>query len=729
MAYVPNSGSVVAFQSNPSSLLVGASVIGLTPVAVSNFPTNQNISGSVVATQGTTPWVVSSGNASIITVSQGSIAVNIIAGSIAASFTPPANQSVSGTVGASIIGLPPVNVVGTPSISGTVLIGNANVNVSGSVAAWLQSTNASVITVGTAAPNQSVSGTVGASIIGQLPAGTAVLGSVAALQGTNPWTVVSSIAGGIFPISGSVAATITNTNLNVSGSVVAFQGGVPWVHTNVGSLITVSQGSVAVAIISGSIAASFTPPANQSVSGTVNIGTGGPVSVMGTMSVLGTVPVTQSGVWNTSSLISIPAIISTANSTTSPVTSTLSFTGTGEEWKDFGSIVINVFTDAVSATDGLSIQQSSDNSNWDIRDAYTVPSMAAGGGKTFQVQPAARYGRIVYTQGAQNSGAFRLQTVYHPQMVKPSSQRPQDGYSNETDLEQVQGFNMVFNGSTWDRQRGTTAGAAIYGSVVAVLTSPSIVAVQGGTAVTSLVSTVPSSVIVGASIFGQLPGGTAVLGSVAALQGTNPWIVVSSIAGGIFPISGSVAATVTNTNLNVSGSVVAFQAGTQITSISGVAYAEDAPHATGDPGLFVLGVRNDAVASFVSANLDYSPIGVDSAGRSLIKPFAAEESRIEGYASLVSTSVTTLVAAAGAGLKNYITDVLVANTGATTTLITFRSQGGTSVLGYTIAPSGGGSNIPGMAVPFRTGANESFDFQPTSASSILYVTVKGFKAP
>lgn len=177
----------------------------------------------------------------------GSIATVIIGGSVAASFTPPANQSVSGTIGASIIGIAPVFIVGgsvasaaNQSVSGTTgasIVGQlpAGTAVLGSVAT-LQGTNpwivtgsvqaavsGSVVAQVTGLQGASVSGTVGSSIIGQLPAGTAMLGSVAALQGTNPWIVTSSIAGGLFPISGSVAATITNTSLNVSGSVVAFQ--------------------------------------------------------------------------------------------------------------------------------------------------------------------------------------------------------------------------------------------------------------------------------------------------------------------------------------------------------------------------------------------------------------------------------------------------------------------------------------------------------------------------
>lgn len=266
--------------------------------------------------------------------------------------------------------------------------------------------------------------------------------------------------------------------------------------------------------------------------------------------------------------------------------------------------------------------------------------------------------------------------------------------------------------------------------------------------ITSFLSAVPTtpsgnqsvSGTVGSSIVGQLPAGTAPLGSVAVLQGTNPWNI-SSIYGNI---SGSVVATITGTpNVNTAGSVVAFQgtnpwvmgsvlanvggsvlsfqAGTQITSVIGSI-----------PSSLLTGIhghRNDAIASFLGGNLTWRPIATDSAGRPVIKPFAPEESRIEGYNSVVSTSVTTLIAAAGAGLRNYITDVWLANTGTATTLVTFRSGGGTSVLGYTIAPTVGGSNLPGLVTPMRTLANETFDFQASTGTSVLYATVKGFIAP
>lgn len=116
MAYLPNSGSVVAFQSDPSKLQ--ASITGVVDVRsipsiygnisgsvaaiVTNFPTNQNVSGSVAA------WLQST-NASVITVG-----------------TAAANQSVSGTVGASIIGAVPITQSGTimVSVAGTQALGD-----------------------------------------------------------------------------------------------------------------------------------------------------------------------------------------------------------------------------------------------------------------------------------------------------------------------------------------------------------------------------------------------------------------------------------------------------------------------------------------------------------------------------------------------------------------------------------------------------------------------------
>lgn len=602
-------------------------------------------------------------------------------------------------------------------------------------------------------------------------------GSTVAFQGTVPWSVLGTVSGSVAAVQSGTAITSISGVVNTAGSVVAFQGTNPWIITGsvqanitptgnqsvsgtvgasvVGAVPVNIQGSVATVIIGGSIAANFTPPANQSVSGTVGASLIGlsPVSVSNfpvTQNVSGSVVTTQgtnpwiitgsvqasivptanqsvSGTVTVGSLLAMPGIVSTANSTTATLGIGAAFTGTSEEVKDFGSIVIAVFADQVSATDGLSIQQSSNGTNWDIVDTYTI---SANTGKTIQVQPAARFFRIVYTNGGTGQGAFRLQTIYHPQYVKPTSQRAQDGYTNETDLEQNQNFGMVFNGTNWDRARGNSSIGTLVnmgaGSILSIQSGTRITSVSGTVIITGSVQgsftpsgnqSVSGTVNIGTGGPVSVLGTMSVLGTVPVTQATTPWIITGSVQSA--------------TNQNVSGSIISFQGGTQITSISGVAYAEDSAHTDGNPGLFTFGVRNDTVASFVSANTDYTPIGLDSAGRTLTKPFSPDQASVIGHNSIVAigTGVGSVIVmqAPGAGLKNYLTDFNIANTGAVTTIVQFNDSDA-SIVGRTIAPAGGGSNHS-FAVPLTSwSVNKAITVQLITASSV-FVTVSGYKAP
>lgn len=146
--------------------------------------------------------------------------------------------------------------------------------------------------------------------------------------------------------------------------------------------------------------------------------------------------------------------VSTVNSSTAVLAGGAVFTGTSEDILKFNLITVTVISDVASATDGLSIQQSSNGTNWDSTDTYTI---AAATGKSFSVPRQARFFRLVYTNGATIQTSFRLQVIFTPISGKSSSQRASDGYSNETDLEQVASFSNVFNGTTWDRLRGDIA--------------------------------------------------------------------------------------------------------------------------------------------------------------------------------------------------------------------------------------------------------------------------------
>src|SRR3990167_7271031 len=88
----------------------------------------------------------------------------------------------------------PTKLVGTVSVVGTINTNPASVQVLNPV---------SILAV-------TQSGAWSASLVGTIP------GSVISFQGTSEWTVKSSIAGGIFPISGSVTAIISeSTNSSI----------------------------------------------------------------------------------------------------------------------------------------------------------------------------------------------------------------------------------------------------------------------------------------------------------------------------------------------------------------------------------------------------------------------------------------------------------------------------------------------------------------------------------
>lgn len=136
---------------------------------------------------------------------------------------------------------------------------------------------------------------------------------------------------------------------------------------------------------------------------------------------------------------SIEGTISTNNSTSTALPADTGgsdhiFTGASESVKDFGMILVSLLSDADSATDGLSVEFSPDNSNWDSQDVFTIPANTA---KTFSFQPIYEYFRIVYTNSTGAQTFFRLQTQFKLTYVKPSSHRIQDAISTEDDAELV----------------------------------------------------------------------------------------------------------------------------------------------------------------------------------------------------------------------------------------------------------------------------------------------------
>lgn len=153
--------------------------------------------------------------------------------------------------------------------------------------------------------------------------------------------------------------------------------------------------------------------------------------------------------------------ISTANSTTANLGISAVFTGTSVSVIGYGAIIVNIFASHASATNGLSIQQSSDGTNWDITDTYTISATTA----TKVVIPRqAAFARVVYTNGGTLTTSLRLQTILNTAMPVASAQKPADAMSVENDFAQYLGIHQVYNGTTVDLMRSMANSANTTGT-------------------------------------------------------------------------------------------------------------------------------------------------------------------------------------------------------------------------------------------------------------------------
>lgn len=307
--------------------------------------------------------------------------------------------------------------------------------------------------------------------------------------------------------------------------------------------------------------------------------------------------------------------VSTNNSSTTPLAVSGVFTGTSDDVTAYSEIRVSVFANVASATNGLSVQQSSDNTNWDIVDTYTI---AAGVSATYVVPRQERYCRVVYTNGGTIQATFRLQTILNRQGTAPSSQRPADAQSNEVDLVQGQSFLMGYNGTTWDRLRSTSTGYLnITGSIASAATDNDNQVLKVGT----------------------------------KFNTTQP--TLTNGQRGEFQID---ARGNQRTTLMVAGTNVA------------LSRAQASAYTTADAGIPDWGVRNDGAATSLNGtNGAYAAKAVDAQGRM----YVTQKSTTSGPSAVTVTTASTVLFASNTARLG----ASIFNT--STTLTVYMSVGGT----------------------------------------------------
>lgn len=168
--------------------------------------------------------------------------------------------------------------------------------------------------------------------------------------------------------------------------------------------------------------------------------------------------------------------------------------------------------------------------------------------------------------------------------------------------------------------------------------------------------------------------------------------------------------------------------------------AEDAAHSSGDVGVMGLGVRADSLAP-TGANGDYVPHLMDANGAQYvtlgtkidpvndsIMPYTLTANFISGCTAAVitDTSASQLIAAQAAGVRIYVTSLLVTNSDATVGTQVEIRDGTTTVLwaGYA-APLGGGFSCT-FPVPLKGTAATALNAYCITTSSETRVSVAGY---
>lgn len=122
-------------------------------------------------------------------------------------------------------------------------------------------------------------------------------------------------------------------------------------------------------------------------------------------------------------------VVSSGNSSTVVLAGGAAFTGTGVECGQYASITVAMDASHDSATNGISMQFSTDNSNWDVAIARSY--VASDDGASMVVPVLARYFRLVYTNGPTLQTHFRIQSILHANPVNPSDGKLSNNVSPE----------------------------------------------------------------------------------------------------------------------------------------------------------------------------------------------------------------------------------------------------------------------------------------------------------
>lgn len=255
---------------------------------------------------------------------------------------------------------------------------------------------------------------------------------------------------------------------------------------------------------------------------------------------------------------------------------------------------------------------------------------------------------------------------------------------------------------------------------------------------TSAISTLPVSVAAAVAVTdnsGSLTvddGGSSLTvdGTVAATQSGTWTVGLSSGTNGIGKLTANSGVTIGAVEIAASQTLATVTTVTTVTTVStltGGGVAHDSVD-SGNPVKIGFKASSSLAGSTMVASGDRvdAIAGID--GAQIVRPHCGLEDIVSGVAAITDGSSTSVIAAQGAGVKTYITTVVVANTSATAVTVDLRDgAAGTVKLTLPVPANTAGVVLP-LPVPLPFSANTAVCADPSASASTVTVTLIGFKS-
>lgn len=385
----------------------------------------------------------------------------------------------------------------------------------------------------------------------------------------------------------------------------------------------------------------------------------------GALTVDGTVAATQSGTWNVGTVTTVSAVTA--------ITNTVTVTGTGGTFPvtdSGGSLTVD--NAALSVTGGgaeasaLRVTLASDSTG--------VLSVDDNGGSLTVDGTVSVSGTVtVGTHDVTNAGTFAVQAA-------------QSG--------------------TWN-----------VGTVTAVtgITNTVTVTGTGGTfPVTDSGGSLTVDAPVGTPVFVRLSDGAAAI--------TTLPVSLASVSSHAVTNAGTFAVQAAQSGTWDVGTVTTVTTCSTVTTLTGGGVAHDGA----DSGAPVkVGARATNVNLAAVSNNDRSDLVADLTGKLVTQPYSVPEVSVDGTASATNTSDTQVIAAQGAGVRIYVTTLILANSSSTNITVTIKSAATARLV--VPVPANGGAVVP-LPKPLRLAANEALNFAASSGVTTAYCSAVGFAA-